>query len=122
MRKVDEQKEKRIQYLLLRMQKEPMNVHQMADAVHMSHKSVSKYITELRLKKMIYIARYDRNSIGAYTVNYMTGNFPDVVKPVPLSQQEYNKRYKERTQRKPNKFIPRPDYAAHWLFNPIAEV
>jgi predicted transcriptional regulator len=117
MRKIDEQKEKRITYLLLRMQKEPMNVHQMADAVNMSPKSVSKYITELRIKKKIHIARYGTNNIGAYTVHYMTGDFPDVVKPSRLLKPKAREPIK-----KSYKFTPRPDEAASWLFNPIAEI
>lgn len=117
-----ELKKQRIEYLLARISKEPMNCHQMADAINISIKSFSKYLTELRFKKMVHIARYDRNSIGSYTVYYMAGNFPDVVKPLPLSQTEYNKKYKEKTKRpKPSKFTPRPDYAAAWLFNPIGE-
>lgn len=119
-----EMKQKRIQYLLLRMQKEPMNCHQMADAVHMSIKSFSKYLTEMKFKKQIHIARYSRSDAGAYTVYYMTGNFPDAVKPLPYTQEEYNKRYKLKQReplRRKAKFVPRPDYAAHWLYNPIAE-
>ena len=111
-----EEKEKKIQYLLLRMQKEPMNVHQMADAVKMTSKGVSKYITELRFKKMIHVARYDRNNIGAYTVHYMTGNFPDVVKPLRLDLPKV----REPIKRVPNRFVPRPDVAASWLFNPVS--
>ena len=113
-------KKQRIEHLLTLISKQPMNCHQMADAIHISIKSFSKYLTELRFKKMVHIARYERNSIGAYTVYYMAGNFPDVVKPLPMSQKEYNKKYKDKTKRaKPSKFIPRPDYAAHWLFNSI---
>ena len=118
-------KQKRIQYLLLRMQKEPMNIHQMADAVNLSQKTFSKYLTEMRFKKLVYIAHYNRSATGAYTVFYQTGNLPDAEKPLPFSQQEYNRRYKLKT-REPLRRIPtvtvRPDYAAHWLFNPIAEV
>jgi hypothetical protein len=120
-----EMKQKRIQYLLLRMQKEPMNCHQMADAVNLSIKSFSKYLTEMRFKKMVYIDHYTRSEAGAYTVYYKTGNLPDAEKPLPFSQQEYNRRYKLKT-REPLRRIPkvtvRPDFASAWLFNPIAEV
>ena len=119
-------KQKRIQYLLLRMQKEPMNCHQMADSVNLSLKSFSKYLTEMRFKKQVYIDHYTRSEAGAYTVYYKTGDLPDAEKPLPFGQQEYNRRYKEKMYpqsiRKPAKFIARPDYAAHWLFNPIAEI
>lgn len=128
MKKVEYKKQERITYLLDRMSKEPMSIHQMADAVNMGMKSVSKYLTELRFKKKVHIAKYDRTSIGAYTVYYMTGDLPDAVKPVPLSQKEYNERYRAKSN-KPSrsksaihtKFVPRPDYAAHWLFNSIGE-
>lgn len=116
-------KKQRIEYLLARMSKEPMNCHQMADAINVSIKTFSKYLTELRFKKLVHIARYDRNTIGAYTVYYMTGNFPDVIKPVPLSQKEYNNRYKTKAgdyaKKRKSNITPRPDYAAAWLFNPI---
>lgn len=119
-----EMKQKRIQYLLLRMNKEPMNCHQMADAVNMSIKSFSKYLTEMRFKKQVYIDHYTRSEAGAYTVYYKTGNLTDAEKPLPFSQQEYNKRYKLKT-REPLRRIPtvsvRPDYAAAWMFNPINE-
>lgn len=117
-----ELKKQRIEHLLTLISKEPMNCHQMADAVNVSIKSFSKYLTELRFKKMVHIAKYERNSIGAYTVYYMAGNFPDAIKPLPMSQKEYNDKYKAKTKRpKASKFVPRPDYAAHWLFNPIGE-
>ena len=115
-------KQKRIQYLLLRMQKEPMSSHQMADAITMSHKAFSKYLTEMRYNKQVHIARYSRSNGGAYTVYYMTGNFPDVVKPLPYTPKEYKKRYKLKKAgllNNPANFVPRPDYAAHWLYNPI---
>jgi hypothetical protein len=107
------------------MQKEPMNIHQMADAVNLSQKTFSKYLTEMRFKKLVYIAHYNRSATGAYTVFYQTGNLPDAEKPLPFSQQEYNRRYKLKT-REPLRRIPtvtvRPDFASAWLFNPIAEV
>ena len=120
-----EMKQKRIQYLLLRMQKEPMNCHQMADSVNLSLKSFSKYLTEMRFKKMVYIDHYTRSEAGAYTVYYKTGNLPDAEKPLPFSQQEYNRRYKLKTReplRRTQTVTVRPDFASAWLFNPIAEV
>jgi hypothetical protein len=107
------------------MQKEPMNCHQMADAVNLSLKSFSKYLTEMRFKKQVYIDHYTRSEAGAYTVYYKTGDLLDAEKPLPFSQQEYNRRYKLKTRqpiRRIQTVIARPDYAAHWLFNPIAEV
>jgi hypothetical protein len=119
--KKDYNKKQRIEYLLERMKTEPMNRHQMADAVGMSVKSVCKYITEMRFFKKIHIHKYER-SVGQFTVFYMTGNMPDAPKPLAFSQEEYNKKFrlKEREPlRRTTKFTPRPDYAAHWLFNPI---
>ena len=119
-----EMKQKRIQYLLLRMQKEPMNCHQMADAVNMSINSFSKYLTEMRFKKQVYIDHYRRSETGPCTVYYKTGNLPDAEKPLPYTQQEANRKYKLK-KREPLRRIPkvtiRPDYAAHWLFNPIGD-
>ena len=114
-------KQKRIEYLLERMKTEPMNRHQMADAVGMSVKSVCKYITEMRFFKKIHIYKYER-TVGQFTVYYMTGNQPDAPKPLAFSQDEYNKKYRLKPKehvRKSYQFKPRPDYAAAWMFNPI---
>jgi hypothetical protein len=114
-------KKQRIEYLLERMKTEPMSRHQMADAINMNLKSACKYITEMRFFKKIYIHKYERTT-GQFTVFYMTGNFPDAPKPLAYSQEEYNKKFKLKTRkpiRKIEKFTPRPDYAAAWLFNPI---
>jgi hypothetical protein len=119
-----EMKQKRIQYLLLRMQKEPMNCHQMADSVNLSSKSFSKYLTEMRFKKQVYIDHYARSEAGAYTVYYKTGDLPDAEKPLPFTQEEANRKYKLKKReplRKKYGFTPHPDYAAHWLFNKIGE-
>lgn len=118
-------KDKRIEYLLDRMKAEPMNNHQMADLLCCSIKCVQKYITELRFKKMIYIEKYERRT-GSYGVYYMAGNKPDAERPAPLSQIEYNERYKARNARVTKfnekltnfKFVPRMDIAASWLKNP----
>jgi len=118
-----EMKAKRIEHLLGLMQKEPMSSQQMADAVNMGHKGFSKYLTEMRHKKLVYISRYSETTAGARTVYYMTGNLPDLERPLPFTQEEYKKRYKAKLSGmgKKNKFIPRPDYAAAWLFHPITE-
>ncbi len=121
--KKDYNKKQRIEYLLERMKTEPMNRHTMADAVNMSVKSVCKYITEMRFFKKIHIHKYER-SVGQFTVFYMTGNMPDAPKPSAYTQEEYNRKFRIKardTVKKSYKFIPRPDYAAAWLFNPINE-
>jgi hypothetical protein len=114
-------KQQRIEYLLKRMETEPMNRHQMADAVNMSLKSVCKYITEMRFFRKIHIYKYER-SVGQFTVFYMTGNMPDAQKPTAYSQDEYNRKFKLKAKqplRRPNRFTPRMDIAASWLKNPI---
>jgi hypothetical protein len=119
--KKDYNKKQRIEYLLERMKTEPMNRHQMADAVNMTVKSIAKYITEMRFFKKIYVCKYER-TIGQFTVYYMTGNFPDVIKPLAYSQEEYNKKFRLKERQhiiKKVNFIAHPDYAAAWLFNPI---
>lgn len=122
MRKMNSEKFKKIELLLSKMATEPMNRHQMAEAVNMDVKSLCKYITYLRMSKQIHIARYERSNKGSYAVYYMTGNYPDVIKPLPLTQKEYNDRYKQKTERpRKTRFIPHPDFAAAWMFNPINE-
>lgn len=56
----------------------------------------------------------------------MAGNKPDAERPAPLSQIEYNERYKARNAKVSKskekllnfKFVPRMDIAASWLKNP----
>ena len=113
-------KQKRIEYLLERMKTEPMNRHQMADAVNMSLKSVCKYITEMKFYRKIHIYKYERTT-GQFTVFYMTGNLPDAPKPSAYSQEDYNKKFRLKPKdhvRRPNRFTPRPDIASAWMFNP----
>lgn len=121
-KKKDYNKKQRIDHLLELMKQKPMSRHDMATEVEMTVKSVSKYITDMRFARKIYIYKYQR-TLGQFTVYYMTGNKPDAIKPLPFTQEKYNKIYKEK-MRKLKKikdqppFIPRPDYAAHWMFNP----
>lgn len=115
--------------LLKRMETEPMNVHRMADFLGMSSKSTAKYITELREAKKIYIHKYER-TIGQFASFYMTGNFPDAPKPLAYTHTKYNrekrrkkidliKRQIERIKAKERaSFVPRPDIASAWMFNP----
>jgi hypothetical protein len=117
------EKQKKIEYLLKRMETEPMSRHDMAHAINMSVVSTCKYITELKFYKKIYIYEYKKTG-SSYSVYYKTGNLPDADKIKALSQAEYNKRYRLKHRepiRRPTKIIPRPDYAAAWLYNPINE-
>lgn len=117
------------QELLKRMEVEAMNVHKMADFLGMSSKSTAKYITELREAKKIYIHKYER-TIGQFATFYMAGNFPDAPRPLAYTQTKYNR---ERRRRKIDlvkkhieqlkakeraSFVPRPDVASAWMFNP----
>lgn len=121
MNRMEIEKRKNFELLLAKMKVQAMNRHEMADNLKMNVKSFARYITELRFYKKIYIAKYERSHVGSYAVYYMAGNLPDAMKPVPLTQKEYNERYKAKKPRalKATKFTPRPDFAAHWLFNPI---
>lgn len=117
--------------LLKRMETDPMNVHKMAVFLGMSSKSTAKYITELREAKKIYIHKYER-TMGQFATFYMAGNFPDTIKPIAYDQKQYNE--KSRNQRKKMSlmqkhiervkekqratFVPRPDIASAWMFNP----
>jgi hypothetical protein len=78
----------------------------------------------MRFNKQVHIDHYTRSEAGAYTVYYKTGDFEDAEKPLPFTQQEYNQKHKLKTReplKRIAKFTARPDYAAHWLYNPIAE-
>ena len=115
--------------LLKRMETHAMNVHEMAEFIGMSSKSTAKYITELREAKKIYIHKYER-TIGQFATFYMTGNFPDAPRPLAYSQTKYNRdrrrkkidlmrRQIEKIKAKERaNFVPRPDIASAWMFNP----
>lgn len=117
------------QELLKRMETQAMNVHQMAEFIGMSSKSTAKYITELREAKKIYIHKYER-TIGQFATFYMTGNFPDAPRPLAYTQTKYNrdrrrkkidlmKKHIEKLKAKERaSFVPRPDIASAWMFNP----
>lgn len=117
------------QKLLKRMETQAMNVHQMAEFIGMSSKSTAKYITELREAKKIYIHKYER-TIGQFATFYMTGNFPDAPRPLAYTQTKYNrdrrrkkidlmKKHIEKLKAKERaSFVPRPDIASAWMFNP----
>lgn len=124
-------KQQKKEALLKRMETEPMNVHKMGLFLGMSSRSTSKYITELRAAKKIYIAKYER-TIGQFATFYMTGNFPDAIRPLAYSQTKYNEearirrkkmdamqRHIEKLKAKEKAtFKPRPDIASAWMFNP----
>lgn len=124
-------KQQKLEALLKQMETEPMNVHKMGQFLGMSSKSAAKYITELKEAKKIYIAKYER-TIGQFATFYMTGNFPDAIKPVPYSQAKYNEKSRMRKKKmdamqrhieklkeqERSKFVPRPDIASAWMFNP----
>lgn len=118
------------QALLKQMETEAMNVHKMADFLGMSKKSTAKYITELRQAKKIYIHKYER-TIGQFATFYMTGNFPDAIRPLAFAQSKYNERARTRKKidlmqrhieklkaKEKANFVPRPDIASAWMFNP----
>ena len=113
-------KQKLITSLLRALQNKPMNRQEMADYLHVSVVFISKYITELRQKKMIYICRYERTPYGKPKSYYAVGDLPDVPTLKPIPAKILQKKYREMNKRQlvPRKIVPRMDIAASWMLNP----
>lgn len=113
-------KEKLITELLNAMQKKPMTRQDMADYLGVTVVFISKYITELRQKKMIYIAYYERTTHGKPRSYYAVGDLPDAKTLPPIPVKDLQKKYRERTKHEltPRKITPKMDIAASWMLNP----
>jgi len=113
-------KDKLIQKLLRALQAEPMDRVQMAHHLGVTVVFISKYITELRKKKMIYIAEYKRTHHGKPRSLYAVGDLPDAKMLPPIPARDLQKKYREMNKRQltPQKIIPRMDIAASWMLNP----
>ena len=93
---------------------------EMADYLGETVVFVSKYITELRKKKMIYIAYYKRTTHGKPKSYYAVGDLPDAKMLPPIPVKDLQKKYREMNKRQltPQKITPRMDIAASWMLNP----
>ena len=113
-------KEKLITQLLKAMQDQPMTRQDMADYLGVTVVFISKYITQLRQKKMIYIAYYERTTHGKPRSYYAVGDKPDAKTLPPIPVKDLQKKYRDRTRRMltPTKVTPRMDVAASWMLNP----
>lgn len=113
-------KEKLIAKLLKGLQENPMNRQEMADYLGVSVVFISRYITQLRQKKMIYVVRYERTVQGKPKSYYAVGDLPDAKTLDPIPMKVLQKKYREKTKRevKNSKFTPQMDVAASWMFNP----
>lgn len=102
------------------MQLEPMTRQDMADYLNVSVVFISKYITELRQKKMIYICKYERTSHGKPKSYYSVGDLPDAKPLERIPVKELQKKYREQHKREltPRKIVPKMDIAASWMLNP----
>lgn len=112
-------KQNRIERLLAELAKQPMCRHNMAKFLGVSVVFVSRYITQLRDEKRIYIVSYERTD-GKPRSFYAVGNQPDAPKLEPLTSKILQRAYRERIKRnyKPSNFKPKMDIAASWLMNP----
>jgi predicted ArsR family transcriptional regulator len=106
--------------LLDELSRRPMNRQDMADFLGVTVIFISRYITELRTKRLIYIDYYQRTPQGKPKSFYKTGNLPDAEELPPIPMRILQKKYREKTKRvlSPNKFQARMDIAASWMFNP----
>jgi predicted transcriptional regulator len=113
-------KQKLLDALLYELSKRPMNRQDMADFLGVTVIFISRYITELRTKRLIYIEHYERTTQGKPKSFYKAGNLPDAPELPPIPMRVLQKKYREKTKRvlSPNKFQARMDIAASWMFNP----
>lgn len=108
------------QKLLDQLSITPMNRQEMADFLGVTVVFISRYITQLRLAKKIYIHHYERTANGKPKSFYLAGNLNDAKELPPIPARVLQQKYREQHRRelKPNKFVPRMDVAASWMFNP----
>ena len=84
-----------------------MTAEEIASHMGCTVKCIFKYIRELREQRKVYVCDYLQTK-GSLCKVYKAGAFRDADKPEP--------RYRPREVYV--KFVPHPDIAAQWLFNP----
>jgi len=106
--------------LLDELSRRPMNRQEMADFLGVTVIFISRYITELRTKRLIYIDHYQRTPQGKPKSFYRKGCLPDAEELPPIPMRILQKKYREKTKRvlSPRKITPRMDIAASWMCNP----
>lgn len=106
--------------LLNQLEITPMNRQEMADFLGVTVVFVSRYITQLRKAKKIYISHYERTLHGKPKSFYKTGDLPDAKELPPIPQRILQKKYRELNKREltPRKITPKMDVAASWMKNP----
>lgn len=100
-----EEKAENIRYLLSILGEKGMTAAELIKESFMIPSTAHRYIKELKKNKVIYVSGY-RGSFPQYSV----GSKPDV---------KFDKTVKLKEVRVEPKFVPRPDIAAAWLFNPV---
>jgi len=107
--------------LLSELAHTPMTRTEMADFLNVTVIFVARYITQLRASKQIYIHHYERTNNGKPKSFYAAGSFDDAEELPPIPQRILQQKYREETRKelKPNKFVPRMDVAASWMYNPV---
>lgn len=98
----------------------PMSREEMASQMKLQYSNFSKYITWLLSNKKIYICDW-RLQNGRYVAIYTKGNQPNAPKK-KFGAVECNRRHRQREKERlsfsAKDFIPKPDIAAAWMFNP----
>lgn len=113
-----EAKQKRLEYVLELLSKEPMTPKEMAIELQVTDCTGWEYMGILKRKKLVYIHEYVWTP-GGPVARYMTGNKEDVEKP---KADKNLSRAALRKLRKANYFDknnPRCDIAAQWMRNPV---
>lgn len=120
MNKISAKRKEELLELAEKIALRPMSREEMASEMKLQYSNFSKYITWLLSNKKIYICEW-RLQNGRYVAIYTKGNLPNEPKK-KFGSVECNRRHREREKErlafKKGIFIPRPDPAAAWMFNP----
>ena len=80
----------------------PMDVHQLAEYVHLSPANVRRYVRILHMEapKRVYVHSWRKNSPGSPTRIFAAGDLEDAPKPVPFTGAEIRSRLREDPERR----------------------
>lgn len=75
-------------------------VEDLYEETGMNRNTIRKFIAAMRRRKVVYVARWEPNSIGRHNIaNYRIGNKPDAKQPEPRSNQQKKRDYDERRRK-----------------------
>lgn len=105
-------------HILNLLHKKPLNLYELEELTGLANNTVNRWIRLLHSNyphNLIYIHHYDRTgSRGNWTRYWAVGiGFQDAPKPKPLTNSEYNKRWRHRKARESRISSPQQGVICH---------